>query len=269
MERKFGDMDGLSGDVYVEASPAGGWLVKLTGVAAPISRHDLEEEALSRADAYRRGMDRDAPGRVNQAEQGEIVGLKDGSKVLVRPVTAADKPLFIAGFARLGKESRYSRFLTAKKRLSDGELAFFTELDHHGHEALGAVDPATGEGLAVARYLRDPARHGIAEAAVAVIDDWQGRGLGRILLERLAIRAHDEGIRYFNASLFVENRSMLALFEHLGTVHITGRYGNTEEIDVQLPITRDEPSQLTEALRIAASTPDGISMRVPERAAPT
>ncbi len=206
--------------------------------------------------------ERDTSGRSYKAEGGELVGLKDGSNVLVRRVTAVDKPLFVAGFARLGEESRYRRFLGAKKRLSDDELAFFTELDHHGHEALGAVDPATGEGLGVARYLRDPARYEIAEAAVAVIDDWQGRGLGRVLLERLAIRAHDEGIRHFSASLLVENRAMLALFERLGAVHVTSRYGGTEEIDVHLPVSRDEPSRLAEALRIAASAPEGVSMRV-------
>ena len=135
--------------------------------------------------------------------------------MLVRPVAAADKPLFVAGFARLSEESRYRRFLAAKKSLSNDELAFFTELDHHGHEALGAVDPRSGEGLGVARYLRDPARDEVAEAAVAVIDDWQGRGLGRALLERLAIRAHDEGIRHFSASLLVEPR-MLAMFKRRG-----------------------------------------------------
>jgi hypothetical protein len=92
--------------------------------------------------------------RGSEAEEGELVGLKDGSSVLVRPVTSDDKPLFVARFARLGEQSRYRRFLAAKKRLSDDDLAFFTELDHHGHEALGAVDPTTGEGLAVARCSR-------------------------------------------------------------------------------------------------------------------
>ena len=200
---------------------------------------------------------------VEPSPAGEIVGLKDGSSVLVRPVAAADKPLFVAGFARLSENSRYRRFLAAKKSLSDDELAFFTELDHHGHEALGAVDPRSGEGLGVARYLRDPARNEVAEAAVAVIDDWQGRGLGRVLLERLALRAHDEGIRHFSASLLVENRAMLALFERLGKVRVTGCDGGTEEIDVHLPISRDESFPLTEALRIAASRPAGVSMKPP------
>jgi hypothetical protein len=77
-------------------------------------------------------MDRDTSGRGNEAEEGKLVGLKDGSSVLVQPVTAAVKPPFVPGFARLAEESRYRRFLAAKKRLSDDQLAFSTELDHHG-----------------------------------------------------------------------------------------------------------------------------------------
>jgi len=162
----------------------------------------------------------------SEAEEGELVGLRNGSRVLVRPVGPDDKPLFVAGFARLGEESRYRRFLAAKKRLSDDDLAFFTEVDHHGHEALGAVDPTTGEGLAVARYLREPARPDVAEAAIAVIDDWQKRGLGTVLLERLAIRAHDEGITHkFHGSVEESpfGREQRRLFEKaLGRPRVPG-----------------------------------------------
>ena len=52
--------------------------------------------------------------RDSEAEEGELVGLKDGSSVLVRPVASDDKPLFVAGFARPGEESRYRRFLATK-----------------------------------------------------------------------------------------------------------------------------------------------------------
>jgi hypothetical protein len=74
-------------------------------------------------------MERATSSRGSDSEESELVGLKDGSSVLVRPVTSHDKPLFVAGFARLGEESRYRRFLAAKKRLSEDDLAFFTELD--------------------------------------------------------------------------------------------------------------------------------------------
>jgi GNAT superfamily N-acetyltransferase len=68
-------------------------------------------------------------------------------------------------------------------------------VDHHDHEAIIALDPLTGEGVGVARYVRAGADPEVAEVAVTVVDDWQGRGLGRALLERLAARARREGVR--------------------------------------------------------------------------
>ena len=74
----------------------------------------------------------------------------------MRQVGPEDKPLFVAGWERFGEASRLRRFMGVKQRLSVEDLAFFTDLDHDNHEALGAVDPATGDGLGVARYIRDP-----------------------------------------------------------------------------------------------------------------
>lgn len=48
-------------------------------------------------------------------------------------------------------------------------------MDHHDHEALVAIDPDTGRGVGVARYVRDPKRHPSAEVAFAVLESWQGR----------------------------------------------------------------------------------------------
>ena len=227
----------------VEPSPAGGYFVRLAGVDAPVSRHDTEEEADTAAAAYRHGAEDD--------RSGELVRLRDGAEVLVRTVRPADKPLFAAGWERFGQESRYRRFMGAKGRLSTRELTFFTELDHIDHEALGALDPATGEGLGVARYLRDPERPHTAEAAVAVVDAMQGCGLGGALLRRLCRRAAQNGIRCFTASLFTSNQSMLHLFEKLGTVTVTGRDGGETHLDVELQVG-DSPT-LELALRSAAT----------------
>jgi GNAT superfamily N-acetyltransferase len=228
---------------YVEPSPAGGWHVRLAGVDAPVSRHDTEEEAEARRDAYARGAAR-------QPATGENVRLRDGSLVLVRPVRPDDKPLFVAGFERLGEESRYLRFMGYKQALSLRDLEFFTELDHADHDAIGALDPRTGEGLGVARALRLPEDPESAEAAVVVIDEWQGRGLGRALLSRLAERARERGIRRFCATVLTENRAMLALFRRLGDVEVLNQEGNAVEIDVSLPV--DDRARLGEALRAAA-----------------
>ena len=227
----------------VEPSPAGGYFVRLAGVDAPVSRHDTEDEAHAAAGSYRRAAD--------QNRVGDVVRLRDGGEVLIRAVHPEDKPLFARGWERFGDESRYRRFMGAKPRLTTDELSFFTELDHVDHEALGAIDPGTGEGLGVARYVRDPDRPHAAEAAVSVIDAMQGRGLGGLLLRRLCHHAARNGIRIFTAGLLTSNHSMLHLFEKLGTVRVTGRSGPEIFIDVELQVA-DSPT-LELALRSAAT----------------
>jgi GNAT superfamily N-acetyltransferase len=189
----------------VEPSPAGGFHVRLQGVAAPLSHHDTEEEAETRRLAYERGAGAPAG--------GELVDLPDGSEVIVRPLRPEDKPLFAAGWERFGEE-----------------------LDHVDHEALGAIEVRTREGLGVAHYMRNPNRPNTAKAAVAVIDAWQGRGLGGVLLRRLSRRAAANGIDTFTASLLTGNRSMLRLFERLGAVRTRALESGILEIDVELPV---------------------------------
>jgi GNAT superfamily N-acetyltransferase len=227
---------------YVEPSPAGGYFVRLRGEAAPLSRHDTEEEAEAAAAAYDRGLARQ--------DTGEYVLLRDGAEVLVRPVRPDDKPLFVAGWSRLSDASVYTRFLAPRDALSVDELAFFTEIDHVDHEAIGALDPASGEGVGVARYVRDLQRPHVAEAAVTVVDAWQHRGLGAKLLRRLCARATENRIRIFTASLLASNEAMLTLFDRLGEIEVTRRDGPTLEIDVELPV---ELPTLEHTLREAAA----------------
>jgi GNAT superfamily N-acetyltransferase len=229
--------------IFVEPSPSGGYFVRIAGAGAPVSRHDTEEEADAAAAAYRRG--------VEDNRSGDLQRLRDGGEVLVRAVRPEDKPLFARGWERFGDESRYRRFMVAKSRLTTSELAFFTDIDHIDHEAIGALDPETGEGLAVARYVRDVERPHVAEAAVSVIDAAQGRGLGTLLLRRLCDRAAETGIRVFTAELLASNHSMLHLFEKLGTVRVTGREGAEMCIAVELQVA-DAPT-LELALRTAAT----------------
>jgi RimJ/RimL family protein N-acetyltransferase len=229
---------------YVEPSPAGGYHVKVRGHHAPVSRHDTEEEAEEAAAAYQRGLER-------AATAAEFVTLQDGSEVIVRQVRPEDKPLFVAGWERFGEASRYKRFLGHKRRLTMDELVRFTELDHVDHEAIGALDTRAREGLGVARYLRLSKRPDVAEVAIAVIDAWQGRGLGRVLMRRLTARAAEQHIHKFTASLFVDNEAMLALFRRLGEVHVRATEGRIVDIDVELPVA--QPANLEIALRTAAT----------------
>jgi hypothetical protein len=91
-------------------------------------------------------------------------------RLVIRPIEPGDRTAVLAGFDRLSAESRYRRFLSPHDHLTAAELRYLTDVDHHDHEALVAVDPDTGEGVGVARYVRDPQRPDSAEIAVAVAD---------------------------------------------------------------------------------------------------
>ena len=167
------------------------------------------------------------------AASGKTVVLRDGSAVLIRPVHSADAPLLADGFARLSDASRQMRFLTKKKELSPAELRYFTNVDHHDHEALGALDHADGRGVGIARYVRDTEDPQAAEIAVTIIDDWQGRGLGTELLAQLSDRARQEGIRRFTALVAADNAAVAALLQNMSAELV--RYGpGTVEYEVAL-----------------------------------
>ena len=222
----------------------------MSGSHAPVSVHDTEDEARERLAAYLRGVAAaSAPTAETGVARGERVTLRDGSEVIVRPIEPEDKPLLLEGFERFGEQSRYQRFLGFKKRLSADELRFLTEVDHSDHEALGALEPDSGHGVGIARFVRERPGGPVAEAAVAVVDAYQGRGLGGVLLDHLVDRAAEVGVHEFSAELLVENRAMLALFARLGRMEVRHDSGSVAHINVCLPTDR---GRLREALKAAA-----------------
>jgi RimJ/RimL family protein N-acetyltransferase len=135
-----------------------------------------------------------------------------GLPILVRPLGPDDKPLLAVGFQRLSPRSRYRRFFTPLDRLSDRDLSYLTEIDHHDHEALAAIDPETGHLIGVARYVRND-EPDQAEVSVVVGDPWQARGVATALLEHLTERARAEGITRFVALVMDDNTEALKLVE--------------------------------------------------------
>jgi GNAT superfamily N-acetyltransferase len=184
---------------------------------------------------------------------GAPIALRDGSRVHIRQLRHSDGQLLLRGFRRLSPESRYRRFLAPTPKLSDGTVRYLVEIDHGNHEALIAVDQQHDEGVGVARYVRDPARPDAAEVAVTVIDDWQGRGLGTLLLEGITMRAREEGIDTFTALMLVENRQMMDLLERLGAVRVVDRASGTVEVEVHLPAIGVTP-ELRKLIRLAAAS---------------
>ena len=165
--------------------------------------------------------------------RGRRIMLRDGSRVLIRRIQGADAPLLADGFSRLSADSRWMRFLSAKQELSPKELRYFTEVDHHDHEALGALSAADGRGVGIARYIRDADNPQTAEIAVTIVDDWQRRGLGTELLTQLSDRARQEGIRCFTALVAADNAAIAGLLRNMSADPVR-RGSGTVEYEIRL-----------------------------------
>lgn len=165
---------------------------------------------------------------------GEPVRLADGARILVRPIEPEDQHELELGFRHLGALSRYERFRGPTERLTPSQLAYFTQVDHDAHEAIVAMDADTGEGIGVARYIRDRDDPRQAELAYTVTDLWQRRGVGSVLVERLAARARAAGIERFRARLLVSNKRARRLLAHVADEIDESRYGGVVEIKAQL-----------------------------------
>jgi L-amino acid N-acyltransferase YncA len=177
--------------------------------------------------------------------------LRDGSRITIRPIRADDKPLIAWGVAHMSARTLYQRFLSAKPSLSTAELRYLTEVDHQSHEALVAVDPGSGEGIGIARYVRLEDRPETAELGVVVNDDRQGEGIGSLLLQRLAVTARTNGIERFSALILEENKPMLSLIGELGDVEVQDHEAGALRLEVPLP-EQGLGSSLRGMLRAAA-----------------
>jgi GNAT superfamily N-acetyltransferase len=170
------------------------------------------------------------PGRLREA-------VPDARSLEIRPIMPADKERMVEAFERLSPESRYRRFLAPHGRLSDSELRYFTEVNHHDHEALVAIEPSTGVGVGVARYIRSAEDPALAEIAVAVVDDWQRRGVGGRLTAALAERARSEGITSFSAFMLADNDLMRSVLAEIGRLRVLHSELGRVEVIVDLPET--------------------------------
>jgi RimJ/RimL family protein N-acetyltransferase len=184
----------------------------------------------------------------------EHVVLDDGLELLMRPMRPDDKRRVAQAFEQLSPETRYRRFFAPLPHLNEQDLRYLTEVDHHDHEAIAAVNPENGAIVGVARYVRsdDPTE---AEVAVVVGDPWQGHGVATALLQRLVARAKEEGIERFVALVMSENTEALDLFRHLAPAGSRVRRsasGHTELVMALPDPERIGESTLGGALRAAA-----------------
>lgn len=143
------------------------------------------------------------------------VRLADGTTVALRPLQPGDGGLLTAGFERLSDRSRYRRFLSPVPSLTPSMLNYLTAVDGINHRAWGALidEPAGPVGAGVVRWVRSSHDPAVADMAVTVIDDYQGRSLGVLLQDVAVIDAFASGIERFEGVVLAENiasRRMLA-----------------------------------------------------------
>ncbi len=172
------------------------------------------------------------------------VVLRDGTQVRVRPVETTDAAELQRAFALLSERSRYLRFMTGTTRLSDAVARTLTDVDHHDHEALVALELESGSArpgdiVAVARYVRMPGAREEADLALTVGDSWQGRGLGGALLTLLSERARAEGVDRFTVDVLVDNPAMLALVRAAGGTVVTDSRGAVASGHIDLTSCRE------------------------------
>lgn len=146
--------------------------------------------------------------------------LEDGQRVLIRPIRADD----VAGNARfledLSPPSKHFLFLGGIAHLSEQALKRLCDLDYAHDMAYVALlpdDSSTGpkRQVGVCRYAGADSAQG-AEISVAVADDWQRKGLGRLLVRHLIDYARSHGVKRLYSMDSASNEGMRALARHLG-----------------------------------------------------
>ncbi|QEG22541.1 Acetyltransferase Pat [Mariniblastus fucicola] len=140
--------------------------------------------------------------------------LRDGSPVILRAIRPTDKQALQTALQNLGSDSRYSRFFYPKRKLTDRELKFYTELDFERHVAIGVglIEDDESLPIGIARYIVDDADPTRAEVAFTVADEFQSLGVGSLLLKHLSLLAVKSGVGKFAATTFAENEKMIRVF---------------------------------------------------------
>jgi GNAT superfamily N-acetyltransferase len=142
--------------------------------------------------------------------------LRDGSAVEIRALRPEDEAGMLSAVEQTGAQSLQRRFFVMKRHFSDRERTFFMDVDFHDHVALVATAGQSGRDVVVGagRYVVfEPGR---AELAFLVIDAWQGRGIGSLLMRHLVDLARAAGLKELTADVLPENAAMLGVFGKFG-----------------------------------------------------
>ncbi len=154
----------------------------------------------------------------------------DAQRVWLRLLQPGDAELLTRFFWRLSTETVYRRFFSPITLPNEPLLKRLVDVDHCDREALIALDDQGIVG--VARYGTGPGES--HDIAVVVADDWQGRGLGALLIKRLAHIARLRGISSFHATMLGDNVRAQSLVRGLSP-HVTMRF-ESGYVEADIPL---------------------------------
>lgn len=169
--------------------------------------------------------------RLAQIARPVDVTTRDGLALQFRPLLRSDRAALVAELDGLAPESRRLRFFSVG-RPSQRMIDYLVNINYVDHFAWGVTLADGGRGIATARYVREETRD-TAEVAFAVIDEFQGRGIGTLLLGALAAAAGNAGIATFRASVLSENVGMRTVFDRAGATWTRSGPG---VIDASFPV---------------------------------
>ena len=168
------------------------------------------------------------------AKYSQASSLRDGRRVEIRALRPEDREGMLAAVSRIGADSLYRRFFAVKGQFSEKEIAFFVNVDFVNHVALVAVVEEDGKPVIVGGGRYTVVSPGHAEVAFAVVDEYQGQGLGKTLMRHLVSIARDAGLRELVADVLPDNKLMLGVFQKCGLAISTKREYGSLHVTMQL-----------------------------------
>jgi RimJ/RimL family protein N-acetyltransferase len=163
-----------------------------------------------------------------------IETLRNGREVEIRAQRPPDGEGLTAALARMSDESIYRRFFGPRRQFTEKEAAYFLNVDFVNRVALVVVANENGKQAIVGAGRYVVVEPGRAEVAFAVIDEYQGQGIGATLMRDLAAIARQVGLRELIAEVLADNASMLKVFEKSGLKMGVKREGRVVHVKLRL-----------------------------------
>ena len=169
-------------------------------------------------------------------ELEEWLTLKDGERILLRPIRPEDEPAHHELFRRLSQKDVYFRFFRAINDLDHRQLARYTQIDYDREMAfIATTDGERPETLGVVRAVADADNH-TAEFAIVIRSDHQGVGLGHTLMDKLIRYCSGRGLQRLVGETLLDNQPMIKLARNFG---FEVRYPGEHYVDLELDLAGD------------------------------